>query len=54
MDSDLFTVATSGFSVYTGMADLSDTSHWWFNCVCVSESVCLRTCRQSARRMMNG
>ena len=23
--------------VYTGMADLSDTNRWWFNCVCVSE-----------------
>ena len=38
----------------TGMADLSDTSRWWFNCVCVSESVCPKTCRHIARRMMNG
>ena len=21
--------------IYIGMADLSDTSRWWFNCVCV-------------------
>ena len=39
---------------FTGMADLSDTSRWWFNCVWVSESVCPRTCRHIARRMMNG
>ena len=25
---------------------------WWFNCVC--ESVCPKTCRHIARRMMNG
>ena len=53
---------------YTGTADLSDTSSWWFNCVCVCvcvrvcvracahvcESVCQKTCRHIARRMMNG
>ena len=27
--------------IYTGMADLSDTSRWWFNCVSVSEWVCV-------------
>ena len=30
---------------YTGMADFSDTSRWWFNCVSVCESVCPWTCR---------
>ena len=34
------------------MADKLDTSRWWFNCVCVSECVYLRTCRHIARRMM--
>ena len=24
------------------MADLSDTSRWWFNCVCVCVRVCVR------------
>ena len=47
------------FIIYTGMADLSDTSRWWFNCVSVSlcvlsESVCPKTCCHIARRMMNG
>ena len=31
-----------GGGVYTGMADLSDPSRWWFNCVCVS--VCMSMC----------
>ena len=50
------------FIFNTGMADLSDTSRWWFNCVCacvracvcVSESVCPKTCHHIARCMMNG
>ena len=31
---------------FTGMADLSDTSRWWFNCVWVSECVskCVSLC----------
>ena len=29
-------------NIYTGMADLSDTSRWWFNCECVWVSLCVR------------
>ena len=34
--------------IYTGMADLSDTSRWWFNCVWVNESVCPKSRRHVA------
>ena len=44
----------SALNYFTGMADLSYTSRWWFHCECVHEAVCPKTCRHIARRMMNG
>ena len=47
MDHDSFDISGRSANLlqsYTGMADLSDTVRWWFNCVCVCAHVRTRAC----------